>query len=367
MDIEKYNRNKKLIYLAIGIMLIGVLVFVIIGFALFYEPERVVVIPTPTLTPTTLEPTSIVPTIITNNESKLYYISSDSFDDPGILMRYDPLTKANEEVDKISQYKDIIDINLSNTYLGFLNSDQKLNFYDIKNGSTLDTNYDIGSYGYFFDDTTFALVSDQVVTLISLPDLKISDTIDIILPAESTIFGISPDLEYLLAKETEGFKRSYILEIDEKTVKYLERYDLEDEIAFNYLSFLPLHDVMYFNSIGISILYPSDMTTKRLFSFNINMDTASELTPLILSSSGSNYYYFYQTKLYRFSNDNFVNRQLLDLVDLNILEFNGFEISPDEAYIAMDRVDNSSVIIDLDTLRSTALCDFSCFDPYWEN
>jgi hypothetical protein len=363
-----YARNKKLIYIAIGFLLFGLLALLILGVAFFKQskpdPNALKNTPTPTVSISSV-PITLTPSILVNNDAHLFYIASNS------LYRFNSYTKENISIDTSVEYESLYSFNEDNTYLAFKSSDGYLYFRDMaqsKNIRSIKVTSD-GKEQFWSDAQTFVIVSGNSYVKYSAPNFTQSETKDFNFPATSDFISISPDLEWVLARESSRLERLYLFNINSAKIQYLELFDLDDEVAFNYLNWLPPHRLIFFNSIGLSALNPDSMVQTRLLSFNIDITTGDRLTPLQASSGSGNtqYFFSYFGRLYKYVEGTLINTQILDLKDYNFLNLDQIAISPNSRYASFDRSNGAAIVINLSTLSSLSLCDFDCYDPIWEN
>jgi hypothetical protein len=367
---ENYAKNKKLIYIAIIILLGGLLVLLILAFSFFYKPpkDNNSIKNTPTPTPIDGTQPTIMPTVIVNENALLYYIAADSNNEPGQLMSFNPANQERNTVDTNTAYTKLIAFDSNNSYLAFVADDGYLSFREMSSGKITKAQTGLpGITNFWYDADDFLVTDGSSLKILRAPEFKIAENRTINYDQASDFISISPDLQWVLAKESSRLKRTFLKNIDNGKINYLELYDLDDVVSFNYLNWLAPQKLIFFNSIGLSALEPNNMIQTRLLSFNIDITTADELSPLYKGAGGINYYFSYKGRLNRYVEGKLLNTQLLDLKSYSFYDPIKTAISPNEKYAAFDRENNAAIIINLNTTRSIPLCDFYCFDPVWEN
>ena len=361
-----YARNKKLIYIAIGFLLFGLLALLILAIAFINQSkpnlDALKNTPTPTVSLTGV-PVTLTPSVSVNDDSKLFYIASNS------LYRFNAYTKENVSIDSSIVYEELYGFNSNNEFLAFKASDGYLYFRDIEQSKNIRSNRinsDIKQQ-FWVDEDNFVLVNEEGYLKFSAPDFPQAENYIFDYPEASDLLSISPDLQWILARENRRLERLYLYNLNSQKIQYLELSDLDDEVAFNYLNWLPPHRLIFFNSIGLSALNPDSMVQTRLLSFNIDITTGDKLTPLQASLGGTQYYFSYFGRLYKYVEGTLINTQILDLKDYNFLNLDQIAISPNSRYVSFDRSNGAAIIVNLSTLSSLSLCDFDCYDPTWEN
>lgn len=361
-----YARNKKLIYIAIGFLLFGLLALLILAVAFFNQskpnPDALKNTPTPTVSLTGV-PVTLTPSITVNEDSKLFYIASNS------LYRFNSYTRENITIDESIDYDILFGFNSTNEYLAFKANDGYLYFRNMAQSQNIRSSKISGEIkdNFWSDEQTFVIVNNQGYIKYTAPNFNNGENITINFPESSDLIAISPDLQWVLARENRRLERLYLFNLDTNKIQYMELFDLDDEVAFNYLNWLPPHRLIFFNSIGLSALNPDSMVQTRLLSFNIDITTGDKLTPLQSSLANTQYYFSYFGRLYKYVEGTLINTQVLDLKDYNFLNLKQIAISPNSRYAAFDRSNGAAIVINLSTLSSLSLCDFDCYDPTWEN
>lgn len=360
-----YARNKKLIYIAIGFLLFGLLALLILAIAFFNrsktDPDALKNTPTPTVS-ITGPPITLTPSVSVNDDSRLFYIASNS------LYRFNAYTKENIVIDESIEYLSLFGFNSNNSYLAFKAGDGYLYFRDMVQMRNIraDKFQNDTEQQFWVDDNNFVVVNADGYLMYSAPQFSQSEELVFDFPEASDLISLSPDLEWILARESSRLERLYLLNLNNEKIQYLELSDLDDEIAFNFLNWLPPHRLIFFNSIGLSALNPDSMVQTRLLSFNIDIATGDKLTPLQSSMGGTQYYFSYFGRLYKYVEGTLINTQVLDLKDYNFLDLDQIAISPNSRYVSFDRSNGSAIAVNLTTLSSLSLCDFDCYDPTWE-
>jgi len=361
-----YARNKKLIYIAIGFLLFGLLALLILAVSFFNQskpnPDALKNTPTPTVSLTGV-PVTLTPSITVNEDSKLFYIASNS------LYRFNSYTRENISIDESIDYDILFGFNSTNEYLAFKANDGYLYFRNMAQSQNIRSTKISGEIkdNFWSDEQTFVIVNNQGYIKYTAPNFNNGETFTINFPEASDLIAISPDLQWVLARENRRLERLYLFNLDTNKIQYMELFDLDDEVAFNYLNWLPPHRLIFFNSIGLSALNPDSMVQTRLLSFNIDITTGDKLTPLQSSLANTQYYFSYFGRLYKYVEGTLINTQVLDLKDYNFLNLKQIAISPNSRYVAFDRSNGAAIVINLSTLSSLSLCDFDCYDPTWEN
>lgn len=361
-----YARNKKLIYIAIGFLLFGLLALLILAVSFFNQskpnPDALKNTPTPTVSLTGV-PVTLTPSITVNEDSKLFYIASNS------LYRFNSYTRENISIDESIDYDILFGFNSTNEYLAFKANDGYLYFRNMAQSQNIRSSKISGEIkdNFWSDELTFVIVNNQGYIKYTAPNFNNGETFTINFPEASDLIAISPDLQWVLARENRRLERLYLFNLDTNKIQYMELFDLDDEVAFNYLNWLPPHRLIFFNSIGLSALNPDSMVQTRLLSFNIDITTGDKLTPLQSSLANTQYYFSYFGRLYKYVEGTLINTQVLDLKDYNFLNLKQIAISPNSRYAAFDRSNGAAIVINLSTLSSLSLCDFDCYDPTWEN
>ncbi len=368
-----YARNKKIISIVVVALFIGLLVLVILGILMFGNSGGTAPKPTkisPTPTPKNIEDTPIpTPEVSVNEDAKVFYILNESNKQPGILMSYDPNNQGAKEqsLDTKMIYLRLLDISNDNAYLAYINNNSILSFLELKSMTSVFTDLVFDDYDfYWLDDNNFAVITQTSINKFNPQNGKLIEDKQYKLPEDSFVISVSKDLNWVLAKENERLHRTYLYNLETSKPTYLELYDLGDEIAFNYLNWLYPNKLIFFNSIGLSSLDPSSMVQNKLLSLNITQVNAEKVSKLKPSANGYNFYIVYDGKLFSYSKDNLLAKQILDLNNYQFYNQRDFAVSPNEKFASFDRRNGSAIVINLKTLVSYTLCDLNCYYPVWE-
>jgi len=368
-----YTRNKKIISIVVVALFIGLLVLVILGILMFGNSGGTAPKPTkisPTPTPKYIEDTPIpTPEVSVNEDAKVFYILNESNKQPGILMSYDPNNQGAKEqsLDTKMIYLRLLDISNDNAYLAYINNNSILSFLELKSMTSVFTDLVFDDYDfYWLDDNNFAVITQTSINKFNPQNGKLIEDKQYKLPEDSFVISVSKDLNWVLAKENERLHRTYLYNLETSKPTYLELYDLGDEIAFNYLNWLYPNKLIFFNSIGLSSLDPSSMVQNKLLSLNITQVNAEKVSKLKPSANGYNFYIVYDGKLFSYSKDNLLAKQILDLNNYQFYNQRDFAVSPNEKFASFDRRNGSAIVINLKTLVSYPLCDLNCYYPVWE-
>lgn len=368
-----YARNKKIISIVVVALFIGLLVLVILGILMFGNSGGTAPKPTkisPTPTPKNIEDTPIpTPEVSVNEDAKVFYILNESNKQPGILMSYDPNNQGAKEqsLDTKMIYLRLLDISNDNAYLAYINNNSILSFLELKSMTSVFTDLVFDDYDfYWLDDNNFAVITQTSINKFNPQNGKLIEDKQYKLPEDSFVISVSKDLNWVLAKENERLHRTYLYNLETSKPTYLELYDLGDEIAFNYLNWLYPNKLIFFNSIGLSSLDPSSMVQNKLLSLNITQVNAEKVSKLKPSANGYNFYIVYDGKLFSYSKDNLLAKQILDLNNYQFYNQRDFSVSPNEKFASFDRRNGSAIVINLKTLVSYTLCDLNCYYPVWE-
>lgn len=370
---SSYSRNKKVVQIAIGCLVFGLLALVILAIVYFAKDNGSggKVPKTPTPTPTVLVDTVVpTPIIEVNNSASVFYILNESNKQPGSLMKYDPNISNSVEktIDSKKIYLQLLEISNDNSYLAYVNNSSNISFLDLK---TLGSSFTDEVYGdddefYWLDNNKFALVLEDSIKIFDPAKGDLIETKSFNFPTESSIISASVDLKWILAKEDTRLLRTFLFNTETSKITYLELYDLDDKVAFNYLNWLYPDKLVFFNSIGLSSLNPSNMIQSKMLSLNIFVEEANRLSKLKQSASGYNYYILFDGKFFQYSKDILLAKQILDLNNYQFYNHIDFGISPNEKFASFDRRNGSAIVVNLKTLVSYPLCDLNCYYPVWE-